>query len=1157
MALIQFILGRSGTGKTRWCLDEVCAALADGSDEPLILLVPEQATYQAERAILSHPEIAGFSRLRVLSFNRLSFWLEGSRRGGGADLSRTGKQMALHKLLLDLSGQLELYKGDVRRTGLASKLSDLVTELQANNCTARQVQLLTETLAQKPGQELAAAKWRDIAAIFTAYEDFFQSAEGRFINPDEGLKIAKKNAAAASFLKGARLWVDGFSGFTAQELDLLAELLRICKEAAIALCLDPAGIELDNDDESKLDPCSLFALTEQTYCQLRRIVRACKLTLKDPVILDAPRRFEKSPALAVLEANLAAPDTPAKPASGKGAIHIAACGTIRTETLWAAKSIRRLVQDEGLRYRDIAVVVPDMTAYQHYIESAFSRYTIPHFLDRPRQMKAHPLVELTGAALQAALGGFGLADVMSFLKSGMAGVPFDAVDELETYCRAFDVQGDEWPQKEAWNFASREDAAHYDQKRLDDLRQKAVKPLVSLRRALTQNTVMTAAQFAQTIWCFLESLDVRTTLAKLAEGDLSDQQFGHRQLFSKLVDVLEEMCSVFSDTALSAEAWEAIFIEALSNVAIKLIPPTLDQVLVGSIERSRHPDVQAIILVGATQKQFPVPVMGETMLSEQDYRLAQDAQMELANPYQQQLTHRPYLSYIALTRASRQLFISYPLLDEKGGSVVPGLAIEQLGAMFADVAIEYPQTQGEQPEDIQTPQQLGRWLCGHLGKDRPAQDGDEAIAAGVLDRTRMDDELSAIGQHAARALAYDNAARLDEPTVGKLFTLPMHASVTKLGSFAACPYQHFSRYVLRLEPRERLELEPMDVGTFYHKVLEGMFGQVNKCGHDWGDLSDEELVSLCDEQVERILATDTQLINFMRRRAHHRYIIQSAQEVIRGFMPALAQLSRAGVFKQQAAELKFDFTIKRGQTPFIQFSGKIDRLDTAEIDGQQVGVVFDYKSGVKRVDFAKILYGLDLQLPVYLLAIGRVHNETTDFAEHTDKGLLTGSENSQKRCLTPLISVGAFFVSIQGESKSKSLVELGQNAPTINKAKGLFDGGFFDALDRQAAGGWSRYYNFFVNKDGDPYSNYRISGALKPGDFAALLSFAEHRVVKLAAELSGGKIDITPYRLGTTSPCSWCDFRAVCRFDWQVNDYNILEPCNKEQALEKMKEMFS
>ncbi|MHC4772749.1 MAG: PD-(D/E)XK nuclease family protein, partial [Planctomycetota bacterium] len=93
----------------------------------------------------------------------------------------------------------------------------------------------------------------------------------------------------------------------------------------------------------------------------------------------------------------------------------------------------------------------------------------------------------------------------------------------------------------------------------------------------------------------------------------------------------------------------------------------------------------------------------------------------------------------------------------------------------------------------------------------------------------------------------------------------------------------------------------------------------------------------------------------------------------------------------------------------------------------------------------------------------------------------------------------------------------------------------------------------FVNKDGDPYSHYKNSGALKPDDFAALLDHTERRIKQLVTDLTAGCIRITPFRKGTESPCSWCDYRPLCRFDWQINNYNILNNIGKEEVLEKMK----
>lgn len=69
----RFLLGPAGSGKTFRCLAEVRAALHASPDgPPLILLAPKQATFQIERQLLADGEIAGFTRLQILSFDRLA-----------------------------------------------------------------------------------------------------------------------------------------------------------------------------------------------------------------------------------------------------------------------------------------------------------------------------------------------------------------------------------------------------------------------------------------------------------------------------------------------------------------------------------------------------------------------------------------------------------------------------------------------------------------------------------------------------------------------------------------------------------------------------------------------------------------------------------------------------------------------------------------------------------------------------------------------------------------------------------------------------------------------------------------------------------------------------------------------------------------------------
>jgi ATP-dependent helicase/nuclease subunit B len=1185
MSGIQFILGRSGTGKTCWCIDRICEALRAGGDETLLLLVPEQAPYQAEKAILSRPGIAGFSRLRVLSFERLQHLLNGGQ--GSEELSHPAKQMILHKILLELTGELKLYKGDLQRTGLAARFAQLLTQLQADNCTGRQVELMAETLAGQPGHELAHAKWSDIAKVFKAYEAFFQ-AQGEFVNSDIQLKKACPHVGKTAFLHGAKLWVDGFSGFSGQERDLLIELLRVCDSSQLAFCLDPANFDAENDDADKLDPFSLFASAEQTVCGLVKIVRRLKLPVGEPVMLQKPIRFAKAAALASVERNLAAGDLEAPAGVAEDAIQIAGCSSLRAEAMYVAESISELVRRHGMRYRDIAVVLPEMNTYPHYIESAFREFSIPYFLDRPRGVKTHPLAELVGAALQAVGRRFVLSDVLSFVKSGLGPLEAQEADVLETYARAFDIQGAEWVQEQAWDFASAQDKARYDEHRLDRLRKKAMVPLRNLQKALTEQEEITAEQFIRAVWGLVGELEAAEKLSQMAADDMTDPVYGHRQVYEKTLELLDQMHAVFADRRMESQAWASILTDALGTLTVKLIPPTLDQVLVGSIERSRHPDVQAIFLMGAVQKQFPVPLAGESLLTDKDYDAASG--LELSSPARTELTARPYLAYIALTRASKRMVLTYPTLDEKGAAVVPWSGIDSLKKSFADLEVVHPQAAG-QAERICTSGFLAQWLCRHLGRDRQADAEDQTqMAAGVLEHLRnaQEQELRDIAVRVDQSLTYENTAQIEAAVAENLFARPLTVSASRLATYAACPYQHFAKYALRLERRQLLRFEPLDMGSFYHRVLEEMFKAMQAKGTSWGQMERAGLEALCTSVIDRIVTTDVQIVNFIRRKAHHRCILQSAIETIKGFVPVLAEFARAGSFRQAAAEveiggnLKFEISnlkgldfAKNGTTDytdytdynnikkagdeiipprpfggiplekgesFIRLSGQIDRLDVATVDGQTLGLVIDYKSGAKAADFTKMYYGLDLQLPIYLLAI----SGTTDCTDDTDS-----SKNGKNNSIVP---AGAFYLPIGGGVGDGSLSDMEEGRGAFMKAKGVFDGRFFAALDSQSQGGWSAFYNFYVNKEGSAFGCYKTSGAMRPEDFQLLLTFAKRRIATLAQGIGAGDAAIRPYRMQKQSPCAYCDFRAVCRFDWQINDYNILSRCDKETAIERMRE---
>ncbi len=1138
---VRFILGRSGTGKTSYCVKAIVESLLGGGEEPLILLVPEQATYQAERAILSDKRIAGYSRCRVLSFDRLGFFLRGKNTAMPA-LSHTGRQMIIQRILREHKSDLKVLGASVSRVGVGKTMADTVAELHRYAKTPEDIEALLGELEKDEENKAAALKFADVGLVFREYLKFI---EGRFIDPDMQLLQSCKAVSQADFVKGARLWVDGFAGFTTAELIVLAELFKTVKEAQIALCLDVSRIDLANVDSGKIDPADLFNPTERTYAELLGIVKKCKSELAEPIILNEALRFSSCGALGYVERNIFEPAVAKCRAADN--IRIAAAANRRAEVQFVARGILGLVKEKGLRYRDIAVIASTLGEYQHYIRGSFEDYGIPFFIDERRTLNLHPLVQLVCSALAAVTGGFKRDDIFAYLKSDLVPIERCEVDLLENYCIAFGINADDWMDGREWHF-EREEEPHFDEQRINEIRQEAAVGLLELYRRLCPDgengEVLSAVKFTKIVFDFLDKLNAVEQIDGWIEEGIGLEDFTkadeHRQFYDKFVSIFDELVEVFGQQQIKCEDLIAIITSAFSELTLAFIPPRLDEVLVGSIERSRHPDLKAVFLIGVTQKQFPSPVTTSSILTDDDRSAAEASDFELGSTVSEALAERQYLAYIAFTRPSEFLCVTYPLADAKGRTIGRSGFVSELESLFEDLEEESIAEEQIGIEQIHNEGELADLLCSRLGRDvnlsEQKMDGRLGM---LLEDMCSDEELAELGTKIVLAINYDNSAKLDEKLATELFGRRIKSSATRLSTFAACPYQFFARYILDLEERKEFKFEPLDVGNFYHSVLDALLKRLSEEGKGFATIEDGQLVKLLGEEISGIVQKNSFISNFVRHGRHNAFIVHSASEVLEDCVLAIASMVRAGSFRPIASEIVFgevgnelgEYKIELSNERQLILRGKIDRLDIAELKGGKIGIVFDYKRRDKTFNWSQFYYGLDMQLPIYMLAVRAA---------------------GESQCKMQDV-VGAFYMPVEAGLEKVGLDKLSNEAEGFNhKAKGIFNGEYFQQLDSLTESGWSKFYSFQISSESGQYGNYGRSNVLRPGDFEKVLRFTEGRIVELAGEIVSGKIDIAPYRIGTETPCGYCKYRPVCRFDWQVNDYRPLRSLMKEAVLEEM-----
>ncbi len=1137
---VQFILGRSGTGKTTCCINAVIDALQDPENsQSLILLVPEQATYQAERAILSDKKIPGYHRLSVLSFNRLSFMLLG-KDSCRPEVSRTARTMIIQKILREQKDNLEILGSSALRGGLSGRLTDVITELHQYDKDPEDIDELMAQLKKNPANNVAAMKFADIRLIFAEYLRFI---EGRFIDGDLQLARAREAIGRADFVKGAKLWVDGFSSFTSAELAVLEELLASAAETGIALCLDPDKIDPAAVTIETLDPLSIFNTTETTYAELLRIIRKRKLELSDPVILTRQARSPAGSDLSYLERNIFEP-RPQKTAAGES-IGIFSAPDMRSEVRFVGREICKLVREKNMRYRDIAVIASDLDDYQYYIRPYFEDLGIPFFIDRARALNQHPVVQLLCSALRVVTEGFAHSDIFEMLKTSLfADCKNDDMELLENYCIAFGITGRDWQSESNWRFAD-EDKTQFDQPRIDKIRRHILGPLIKFRDIVcprdNPEKPLPAEEFTFAVFTFLNDLSVPATLARwidLARGQGDSRTVDtHEQFYNKFVDIFDELNGVFADSKISCRDWLTIIDSAFSQLKLAFIPPALDQVLVGSIDRSRHPDLKAVFLIGATQKLFPRPVGSTSLLTDTDRLAAEALNFKIAATTSEELTRRQYLAYIAFTRPGELLTITYPAADNKQAPNTRSLFLDNIEALFDGLEEKSVISEELRPNAVYTEAELSDLLCRDLGKDAP-ENIEKAPLNQLIDNLRTETRFKTIAENFDRAVNYDNTARLDKTLAASALGKIMTSSVSRLSTFAKCPYQYFAKYTLGLKKRETFEFEPMDLGNFYHRLLDALLKKLNQENKNFADIDSKELLRILSGEISGLFESDRFISNFIAHGRHNQFIIHCAAETLENCALAIAKMARAGNFNPALSEVSFghkedllgEYEILLPDSRKVLLRGVIDRLDIADCDGEKIALVFDYKSKGKPHDFCRLYYGLDMQLAGYILAL----------------------KNARSSKITRNVA-GAFYMPIEAPPKNKSLNELSEtDDPFDHKAKGIFNGRFAEYLDTTQPSGWNRFYNFYISKKDNQYGYYNKSGALKPQDFETLLKFTERKIAELARSIFDGKIDINPCRLGSYSPCKYCDYKALCRFDWLINEPALLEGMDKRETLEMM-----
>lgn len=1138
---LRFYFGPSGSGKSHRIYEEIMQRAAQEPGRNFLIIVPDQFTMQTQKDLVMRSDRGGILNIDVLSFGRLSHRiLEEVGTKEMPVLDDTGKSLVLQKIAADLKEQLPAMGSLLHKQGYIHEVKSAISEFMQYGISTQDMDKLIAS-AEKRGA--LAMKLRDLKTLYRGFQDYIRD---HFITTEETLDVLRRSLVKSKILPDSVVVFDGFTGFTPIQNRLIQELMRVCEETIVAVTIGEEEDPYQMDGEQKL-----FHLSKKTVADLVKLAAEAEVTRgEDVFVKGGPNRFTEAPALCYLEQNLFRYQY--EPYTEKQhEIHMFEALSPREEVHQTALYIRKLIREEGLTYRDIAVVIGDLEGYASYVETEFGQLEIPCFLDRTRGIVLNPMIEYIKSALQLYIRDFSYDTVFHFLRSGMADISREEIDELEnyvirtgargyrTYSRLFTRKTEEMQQGSGQEDTER---AEETMERLNRIRQQFADTVEILHMAPRAK----AGEYVDHLYDFLEQNQVQQKLLNYQqrfeqEGDLAKAR-EYAQIYRLVMDLLDQIYELLGEEEISLQEFADILEAGFGEITVGTIPQNVDRIVVGDMERTRLKQVKVLFFLGVNDGNIPKNASKGGIISDMDREFLIESGTEMApSPRQQMYIQRLYL-YLNMTKPSERLYLSYAKVNSDGKGIRPSYLIDTVRKLFPQLAVEYPQNRSRL-EQIEGRQEGARYLAEELREYADGTLREEERQDFYLMYRAYEADPEGRDRLTAAAFRRYKESGLSRIVARALYGRQLENSVSRLETYAACACRHFLQYGLSLQEREEFGFEVSDMGNVYHAVLENFAGKLAESGRTWWDFDENFATQAIKEAVEGYAATYGETVLYSS--ARNEYAITRMSRILTRTVLTLQQHLKQGSFQPDDYELSFRFAenldsihVDLSEEEKMHLQGRIDRIDVSE-DAEHVYVkVIDYKSGNKKFDLAALYYGLQLQLVVYMNAAMELESR-----KHPDKEIVPAAL-LYYHIDDPTIETPVELT--QEQINEEILTKLRMNG-VVNS-----DPAVVERLDRFLQDK-SKVIPVEKKKDG---SFSARSGILSREELQVVSAYVDTKIRQIGREILDGKIAANPYEKGNEEACTYCAYKKVCGFDGSIPGYEKrqLEDLDKQTLMQRMQE---
>ena len=1120
-------IGRAGTWKSKAIIEEIKEKMKqDPLGDPIVLIAPTQNTFQLEQAFVNDKTLNGSLRTEVLHFERLSYRV--FQEVGGLmeqQLSKAGTEMMIYDIIQQHQSELRLYQSQVKYYGFSEKLYEQIQDFKKYAVSPQQLETY---IAENNLQTRTKHKLQDIALVYKHLED---RINGEYVSTEDSLQRFIEMMDQSEWLKRAEIYIDGFHNFSTLEYQIIQSLVKYAKKVTIVLTTD-----------GDRDLFSLFRKPSESLTHIEEIANNLNIQLHSRQFLDVQRFIHND--LKHLEQNFNALQF--EPIPTEGNVEILEASGMREEINEVARRILRENREQGRRFQDIAILYRD-ESYAYLMESILPQYDIPYNIDVKSSMTHHPIMEMIRSLIEVIQTGWQFDPLMRLFKTNILTKKFKdsqyLIDILENFVLERGIYGKRWIDDKYFDI---EQFRKMGLKRqpLTDEERETFERVIQLKNDVMKkvmlfeekiNNASTAIAFATAFYEAMEAFDLPSQL--MTDRDTLDVNGEHKkaeeidQIWNGLIQTLDDLVTVFDDQSMSKTRFLELFDIGLEQLEFIMIPQTLDQVSIGTMDLAKVDNKQHVYLVGANDGVLPQTVTASSLITDEEKKYFQEqSSIELSPTADILQMDEAFVCYIAMTRSRAHVTFSYALMGASGDVKEPSPFLHQIQQLYTNLEVQniHHQHQAEPLRLMEHPHQTKIALFESL----KAWLDDELVAETWLDTyqvmrndTRLNDGLT----YLLSALTYDNqTVQLNLSLSKALYGSTINASVSRFEGYQACPFKHFASHGLRLNERTKYKLENFDLGDIFHRVLKFISEKVNG---DFKNLNPKQIHKLTTEALSEILP-EVQF-NLLNSTAYYRYLSQRIGAIVETTLTALKYQGSHTKFTPQRFEASFRrkpkdqsellaAPLQTKQGIPINIRGQIDRIDTYQQGDESFVNIIDYKSSKYSgtLDLTKVYYGMQMQMMTYMDIV---------------------LQNKSRLGLTDMTKPGGLLYFHVHEPRIKlawnQLSEDKRDTEFINsfKLSGLLNSAtsVLDAFDTRLEPSYnSDIVPLGLKKDGGIKSNSKVADEQT---IYKLIKHNKQNFIETASNIMDGHTEVAPMKYNQTLPCDFCNYKSVCHVDGMID----------------------